>query len=121
MKKLNDILAKRATLIFGTMWTFYIFFLYGLLPLIPVLAPYESQIFYWSGWVQLWALPLLMVGQNVMGQAAEQRAIETHDAVIFELSIVKEELILAREEHDELKQIMAQIHKQTKGDVPIGL
>ena len=110
MRKLNDFVAEKSTLVFGTMWMFYAFFVYGLLPLIPFLAPFQSQIFYWSGWVQLWALPLLMVGQNVMGRAAELRAQETHDAVMDELSIVKEELALAREERDELKMLLAHLH-----------
>lgn len=108
--KLNDLVAEKSTLVFGTMWMFYAFFVYGLLPLIPIFTPFQSQIFYWSGWVQLWALPLLMVGQNVMGRAAEQRAQETHDAVMDELGIVKEELALAREEREELKILLAKLH-----------
>ena len=119
--KINDRVALHSTLIFGTTWMFYAFFIYGLLPLIPALQPYEGQFFYWSGWVQLWALPLLMVGQNILGRAAEQRAIETHDAVMIEMAIVKEELALAREERDELKQILGEVHRNTKGDVTIGL
>lgn len=103
-------MAEKATLVFGTMWMFYAFFVYGLLPLIPFFAPFQSQIFYWSGWVQLWALPLLMVGQNVMGRSAELRAQETHDTVMAELSIVKEELAIAREEREELKMLLAHLH-----------
>ena len=109
----------RATLVFGSMWMTYVFFLYGFGPVIfPQLM---DKMLYWSNTVQLWSLPLLMVGQNVMGRAAEKREQETHDAVISELSIVKEELTLAREERDELKQIISEIHRNTKGDVPIGL
>ncbi|MDQ7094235.1 hypothetical protein REC12_11605 [Desulfosporosinus sp. PR] len=110
MRKLNDFLAEKATLVFGTMWMFYAFFIYGLLPLIPILARYQSQIFYWSGWVQLWALPLLMVGQNVLGRAGEKRDQETHDAVMQELAFVKEELALARNEREELKMLLAHLH-----------
>lgn len=47
-----------------------------------------------------------MVGQNVLGRAAERREQETHDAVMNELSIVTEELALAREERDELKTLL---------------
>lgn len=110
MRKFNDLVAEKSTLVFGTMWMFYAFFIYGLLPLIPILTPFQSQIFYWSGWVQLWALPLLMVGQNVMGRSAEIRAQETHDAVMDELSVVKEELTIAREEREELKILLAELH-----------
>ena len=51
----------------------------------------------------------------------EQRAQETHDKVLEEFNMIKEELTLAREERDELKQILGEVHKNTKGDVPIGL
>lgn len=117
----NDLIAERSTLIFGTMWMFYAFFIYGLLPLIPSLTPYQNQLFYWSGWVQLWALPLLMVGQNVTGRAAEKRAQETHDAVIEELSIVKEELTLAKEERQNMKVLLKEVHAKSKGGNCIGL
>ena len=110
IRKINDFLAEKATLVFGTMWMFYAFFIYGLLPLIPTLAPYQNQIFYWSGWVQLWALPLLMVGQNVLGRAGEKRDQETHDAVMQELAFVKEELALAKDEREELKMLLAHLH-----------
>lgn len=110
IRKLNDTVAEKSTLIFGTMWMFYAFFIYGMLPLIPALKPYENTFFYWSGWVQLWALPLLMVGQNVLGRTAEKREQETHDAVMDELAIVKEELALAREEREQLKILLAELH-----------
>ncbi|OLN28669.1 hypothetical protein [Desulfosporosinus metallidurans] len=61
------------------------------------------------------ALSLIMVGQNVIGEASERRAIETHDCVMEELALVQEELYLAREERDRMKQLMSEIHKQTKG------
>jgi hypothetical protein len=102
-KKINDHLAEKSTIVFGTMWVFYAFFLYGLLPLLPVLKPFQNQIFYWSGWVQLWALPLLMVGQKVTGRSAEIRDQETHDAVM-------EELRLAKEERLEQKLMMRELH-----------
>ncbi|MDA8441295.1 MAG: hypothetical protein M0Z55_02865 [Peptococcaceae bacterium] len=110
VKKINDFVAEKSTLLFGTMWMFYAFFVYGLLPLIPQISAFQSQIFYWSGWVQLWALPLLMVGQNVMGRSAELRDQETHDAVMGELAIVQEELALAREERERLTNLLSELH-----------
>lgn len=98
IKEVNKQLAKRATLIFGTMWMFYAFFIYGLLPLVPALKPYEDQLMYWSTWVQLWALPLLMVGQVVTGEADEKRDQETHDMVMDEFAMIKKALRVANEE-----------------------
>lgn len=106
MRRLNKALARKATLIFGTMWMFYAFFVYGLLPVVPALRQYEGAFFYWSGWVQLWALPLLMVGQNVLGETAEKRAIETHDAVLQELGMVKTAVKLLHAEQKEIRQLV---------------
>lgn len=89
MKQLNDMIAAKSTRIFGTMWMFYAFFVYGLLPLIPALKPYENEFFYWSGWVQLWALPLLMVGQIVLGRSAEERAQQDHETLLAEFAEIK--------------------------------
>lgn len=106
LRKFNKWLARKATLIFGTMWMFYAFFVYGLLPLMPALSPYEGAFFYWSGWVQLWALPLLMVGQNVLGEAAEKREQETHDAVMQELKLVRTTVKMLHAEQKEIRQLV---------------
>ena len=112
MKKFNEWVAVRATLIFGSMWITYLFFLYGFL---PVIFPANMDKFlYWSNTVQLWSLPLLMVGQNVLSRASEKRAQETHDCVMQELALVQEELAIAKEDREELYKIMAEIHKNTK-------
>lgn len=88
VRAFNDWLAAHATIVFGSMWMTYAFFLYGF---IPVLAPSQmDHLLYWSNTVQLWSLPLLMVGQNVLGRAAERRATETHDAVMEEVGGVRE-------------------------------
>lgn len=88
MKRFNEWLAVRGTSTFGTMWAFYAFAAFGLLPLLFPDA--RDQLLYWSNVLQLVALPLLMVGQMVQGRTADQRAIETHDAVMAELAELKE-------------------------------
>jgi hypothetical protein len=60
-----------------------------------------------SGWarsntVQLWGLPLLMVGQNVLARTAVRQAQETHDAVLEDRDLIREELQLLRAERDQL-------------------
>lgn len=112
----NEWLAKRATLVFGTMWMFYGFFIYGLLPLVKPLAQFQSQIFYWSGWVQLWALPLLMVGQIVLGRDSEKRAQQDHETLMAEFDSQKEELKLLREENAELRSLHKELHSFIKGE-----
>jgi hypothetical protein len=99
--RFNEWLAVRATLVFGSMWVTYALFLYGF---IPVVLPNEmNSLLYWSNTIQLWSLPLIMVGQNVMGRASVRQAAETHDAVM-------ESLGLMREEHEAMAAMVADIH-----------
>ena len=110
-ESLNDRIAAKATNWFGSMWTTYAFMVYGL---VPIVVPSLMTIFlYWSNWVQLWSLPLILVGTAVLGRAMVRQAQETHDAVVEELGIVKEELAAIREQHAELGQILAAISKPT--------
>jgi hypothetical protein len=85
----NERVAVRTTLIFGSMWATYAFFLYGFIPIVWPSA--MTTLLYWSNTVQLWSLPLLMVGQNVLGRAAVRQAAETHDAVMQELELLRAE------------------------------
>ena len=71
----NELFASKATVGFSSMWAFYVFLLYGLL---PVFFPkYQNDILYWSNCVQLVALPLLAVGQRVLSQKHD----DLHDKV----------------------------------------
>lgn len=103
MKKFNEWIAVKGTLIFGSMWTTYLFFCYGFLPI--MFPKYMDKFLYWSNTVQLWSLPLLMVGQVVLGRAAEKRNDETHAAVM-------EELQIAKEERQELTDLVKYLHEK---------
>ena len=94
MKKINDWLAVHFTLAFGTMWTTYLFIVYGFFPLIW--PAYYDKFLYWSNTVQLWSLPLLMVGTNLLGKSGERRNKETYDFVKSELETVKQNHALAK-------------------------
>lgn len=88
VRRFNEWVAVHATRLFGTMWAFYLLLVYGLLPLLFPSA--LTTLLYWSNCVQLVALPLLAVGQGVLGRAAERQARETHDAVLEELKLLRE-------------------------------
>ena len=95
---INDWIAIKSTIILGTMWCAYAFVL---LCIAPALFPaQQNNILYLSNCFQLIFLPLLMVGQNLMGRAAELRAQEDHDAIMAEFVIVKDL-------HAELRAILA--------------
>lgn len=87
IEQINDTIALKVTLIFGTMWMTYLFFLYGLTPLF--FPQYMSQLLYWSNTVQLWSLPLLMVGTNLLGKSSERRAKKDHEMIMAEFKQMK--------------------------------
>lgn len=95
---LNEKIATNATKYFGSMWTFWIFCGWAFLPLIPFLEQYKETILYISsGFIQLAALPLIMVGQDLMGRNAEIRAQEDHE--------------MLKEQYKDIKALLEEIKK----------
>ena len=87
INKINEWIAIHLTLIFGTMWTTYAFFLYGFLPI--AFPSHQTNFLYWSSSVQLWSLPLIIVGQNLLNRAAEKRNEEMYNMVQTEFNELK--------------------------------
>ena len=69
---LNMRVAAWGTRKFGSMPAFYLFVVYGALG--AVFVKYQATLLYWSNWIQLWSLPLLMVGGIVLGKAHDKMA-----------------------------------------------
>ena len=72
VRRFNEWIALHMTLLFGSMWITYLFVFYGFLPLF--LPNQEVNLLYWSNTVQLWSLPLLMVGTNLLNRKSEAQA-----------------------------------------------
>ena len=107
INNINEKIAVKATLIFGSMWATYLFFCYGFL---PILFPQNMDKFlYWSNTVQLWSLPLLMVGQNVLSRVSEKRAQSDHEMIIAEFAEIKEMMSLLQEENQEIHMLINSI------------
>jgi cell shape-determining protein MreC len=108
LKKLNDIIGDKLALWLSTMGCFYIIFALVIVPL------FFQQPKGFIGWVtyivqsvfQGAALPILGYVARVAGEKQENVLNETHDAVMEELAIVKEELGLAREEREQLIKVI---------------
>lgn len=98
------------------MWMFYAFFIYGLLPLYKPIAPYESQIFYWSGWIQLWALPLLMVGGIVSAKIQEQKNQEREEQRQEDHAHITSALAEIKKTHEELHATTLEVHRILRGE-----
>jgi hypothetical protein len=100
VKRINDILAMRITMLVGTIWAFYAFVIFGLTPLLW--PGYEEQILYWSNFLQLIFLPVITVGTAILSRDAEARAVEDH-------KMIKEEFAMLREAHDLLGSSLREI------------
>lgn len=119
-ENLNEKLARKGTLAFGSMWAFYAFVVYGALG--AVFTKQQATLLYWSNWIQLWSLPLLMVGAVVLGKASDRRAAQTFkdaEAMLQEILQVQQHL---QAQDDELQRqtqaLMAILAKY--GPVPPG-
>ena len=101
LKNFNEIIAIKATKFFGSMPTFWVFCIWAFLPLIPFFNNYKEFILYISsGFIQLTALPLIMVGQEILGRSAEKRAQLDHEMLKEQYSDIKSMLKEIRELHD---------------------
>jgi membrane protein implicated in regulation of membrane protease activity len=75
------------------MWAFYLFVIYGALG--AVFTSEQATLLYWSNWIQLWSLPLLMVGAVVLGRAADKRnqqAFDDTEAILHEIRAIQEHI-----------------------------
>jgi len=79
INQINETIAVWLTRAFGTMWICYAFMVYGLLPAFSLFHRHQEAFLYWSNWVQLWSLPLILVGTNILGREAEKRSKLDHE------------------------------------------
>lgn len=119
VKSFNKWFAAKITGMVGTMGCAYLFTLLALVSLPSVLESGNIiQIISWitQTFLQLVLLSVLMVGQNIMGEASERRSEETHEIVklsheeqMKEMKVLRELLRDAQQERDEMKKVMTQM------------
>jgi len=106
MSRLNDVLAIRITMLVGSIWAFYAFVIFGLT---PILWPeYETEILYWSNFLQLIFLPIITVGTAILSRNSERRAVEDHRTI-------RREFALLQDAHEmlgtSLREVAADVHE----------
>ena len=106
----NEAVARRGTEAFSSIWAFYLFMVWGLLGLLPRIPSgfKEFVLLVSSAWIQLWALPLLMVGNAVLNKAAVRQAHSDHQMLIAELQLMK---ALQLENHEMHLQILEMVKR----------
>ncbi|HZK55832.1 MAG TPA: hypothetical protein VFC84_16820 [Desulfosporosinus sp.] len=111
MKQFNDWLGERLSYWLSTMAMFYI--ITGMV-LVPLLFQRPQGLVGWmqyaiSVFFQGAALPVLGYVARRAGEGQERVLNETHDAVMEQLILIKEDLELAREQRDELEALMTEL------------
>lgn len=118
---INQRLAVLITKGFGSMWAFYILIAWMLIWM--ALASLGFWLFkndqypfafllFLSNLVQLWALPVLSVGQNVLSRKAEIQADETHNVALrnaHDIAQIAEHLAVQDNELIEQTKILQEI------------
>ena len=105
MKRINNFLANKLAVAMSSMWLFWflavIIVIAGILQ--PPNTPYTFVMFVISAGFQAVALPVLAFVNNLQGAKQEKLLKETHDAVMKELKLLKQE-------HEMLKEILEKTH-----------
>jgi hypothetical protein len=106
ISRINDILATRITMLVGSIWAFYAFVIFGLT---PILWPqYETEILYWSNFLQLIFLPIITVGTAILSRNSERRAAEDHRTIRREFALLQDAHEML---HKSLQEIAAGVHE----------
>lgn len=114
MNKFNELFAIKATKLFGNIWTFWAFSIWAFLPLVPLFNPYKETILYISsGFIQLAALPLIMVGQEIMGRNSSIRAQNDHEILNDQYNKIKELIYELKDLHQDTHKLLSQTTKST--------
>jgi hypothetical protein len=72
--KINDWLATHLAVVFGVAWTIWVFFI---VPLVAYFLPQGVQnhiFFFSSGWIQLFALPLMVYVGNRLQKSSDAQS-----------------------------------------------
>ena len=111
--KFNERTAVFGTKIFSNMYTFWIFVVWGSLPLVPGIpqAYRDLVVAISSALIQLAALPLLGVGAIVLNRAAERRAKEDHAMLHGEFAAQNEELVHLKHIHADVSNVHRDVTK----------
>ena len=122
---LNTRIAVGLTKSVGTMWTAYSFAvlaIIGLLAILGVLSPNVALLVAWASqtFIQLVMLPIIMVGQNVLGRKSELQADEAFNTTMKTYHDIEEIMQhLSAQDAELLKQSHMIIHMLKASGIPL--
>jgi dethiobiotin synthetase len=111
----NMRLAAWGTRVFGSMPMFYAFVVYGALG--ALFVAHQAALLYWSNWIQLWSLPLLMVGGIVLGKAHDRMSKQQFDDTELLLHGQTEQANHSAAQDDQILTIVDRLDDKTEGGI----
>lgn len=112
MRKFSDWLGGKLAYGLSTMECFYLITILVMLPLIwqrpNGVVPWMQYCI--SVFFQGVALPVLGYVSRKAGESSEKITLETHDTVMAEMAMIKEYLVMAKEEREIQKDMMEDLH-----------
>ena len=105
--KANDWLATRLAVVFGVCWTIWLFLI------VPLIAPYlgataENKIFFYSsGWIQLFALPLMVYVGNKLQRSSDAQSEVIHQALTHIATVSDQNKVLIEQNTELTTQVHA--------------
>lgn len=101
----NDWLATHLAVLFGIVWTIWVFFI---VPIIAYFLPLVVQnhiFFFSSGWIQLFALPLLVYVGNKIQRSSDAQSEVMHEALTHIATIGDQNAELLKQNTELTQQI----------------
>ena len=116
LQAMNDRLAVLGTKAFGSMITFWLFFFWGILTLLPWVPGGVKQfaLLVSSAFIQLAALPLISVGAAVLNRSTERRAKQDHESLKQDLALQRQEFQIQKDEMAKLDRIESKVDQVLK-------
>ena len=102
----NDWLATHLAVVFGVCWTIWVFFI---VPIIAYFLPAGIQghiFFFSSGWIQLFALPLMVYVGNKLQRSSDAQSDVIHQALTHIATVSDQNKTLIEQN----KELTAQVH-----------
>ena len=112
--RLNSKVGLKVTLIVGTMWAAYLFLAISLFSAPAAFRSHDPIVIVsWisQSFLQLVLLPIIIVGQNIQGKAADRRAEETYQDALATLHEAKEIQVHLLAQDEILTNIIAGLQK----------
>jgi hypothetical protein len=114
----NDWLATHLAVVFGIAWTIWVFFI---VPIVAYFLPAAIQnhiFFFSSGWIQLFALPLMVYVSNKIQRSSDAQSEAQHMALTHIATISDQNKTLIEQNTELTAQVHALVVQQQPGAAP---